>query len=307
MTETRTRTLTADVAIPYVGFGTYLVTDADAEHVVREAIGAGYRHIDTAEFYGNEAGIGRGIRTAIEAGDVTRQDIFVTTKLWPGNAAWGDVPKTTDTTIASLDASLARLGLDHVDLYLIHATFERAERIAQWRGLVTLLEQGKTRAIGVSNFSMTHLEDLEAAGLPRPAANQIELHPWSQKSELVAYMADKGITPIAYSSLVPLSTWRSAEGQESAKTDAMRNDGARADSPFKVMAEAHGVSEAQVLLRWAIQKGYPVLPKSIHAERMRQNAHLFSFELSDAEMAAIAKMDRGDGVAWPVGDPTKLG
>ena len=137
-----------------------------------------------------------------------------------------------------------------------------------------------------------------------PAANQIELHPWSQKPELVRYLDDNAITPIAYSSLVPLSTWRTAEGQDSAKTDQMKADGEQADAPFKVMAKKYGVSEAQVLLRWAIQKGYPVLPKSTNPERIRQNADIFGFTLDAADMAAIETMDRGDGVAWNAGDPT---
>jgi 2,5-diketo-D-gluconate reductase A len=307
MTEDRTRALTADLAIPYLGFGTYLIPDAEASAAVYEAILAGYRHIDTAEVYRNEAGVGDGIRRALAAAGLSRSDVFVTTKLWPGNAAWGQTPKTTESTIASLHESLERLGFDHVELYLIHATFDREQRLAQWRGLVELQRQGKARAIGVSNFDIAHLEDLEAAGLPRPAANQIELHPWSQKPALVRYMAEKGITPIAYSSLVPLSTWRAAEGHGSAKTSAMQADGERADSPFKTMAAKHGVSEAQVLLRWAIQSGYPVLPKSTKPERMRQNADVFSFTLDDADMAAIATMDRGDGVAWSVGDPTRFG
>jgi 2,5-diketo-D-gluconate reductase A len=300
-----TRPLTPDIEIPLLGFGTYLIPDDEAATAVREAIRAGYRHIDTAEGYQNEAGVGAGIRQALDAEGLARSDLFVTTKLFPGNAAWGQPVKDTAATVRSLEESLARLGLDYVDLYLIHAPFGGEERIAQWRGLVELQRRGKARAIGVSNFDIPHLEELRAAGLPVPAADQIELHPWSQKPELVRYLADQGITPIAYSSLVPLSTWRHAEGHDSAKTDRMRADGEQADAPFKVMAREHGVSEAQVLLRWAVQKGYPVLPKSTNPDRIRQNADLFGFELDDADMAAIEEMDRGDGVAWAPGDPTK--
>ena len=305
MSDERARDLAPDVKIPYLGFGTYLIPDSEAAVAVHEAIRAGYRHIDTAEFYQNEAGVGEGIRRGLESEGLSRRDLFVTTKLWPGNAAWGQTPKTTETTIASLEESLARLGLDYVDLYLIHAPFEREQRRAQWRGLVALEEQKKARAIGVSNFSIAHLEELEAAGLPRPQANQIELHPWSQKPQLVRYLAERGIVPIAYSSLVPLSTWRAAPGHDSAKSAAMKSDGERADSPFKALARKYGVSEAQVLLRWGVQKGYPVLPKSTNPERLRQNADIFSFRIDDADMAAIETMDRGDGVAWSVGDPTK--
>lgn len=302
---TRTRALTPEIEIPYVGFGTYLIANDEAAAAVREAIRAGYRHVDTAEFYQNEEGVGAGIGQALTAEGLSRGELFVTTKLWPGNAAWGQTPKTTESTIASLNESLERLELDYVDLYLIHAPFDREQRLAQWRGLIALKEQGKARAIGVSNFNVTHIEELEAAGLPLPQANQIELHPWSQKPELVRYLAENGITPIAYSSLVPLSTWRTAPGHDSAKNDEMRSDAKRADSPFKVMAAKYNVSEAQVLLRWAIQKGYPVLPKSTNPERIRQNADVFSFSIDDGDMAVIEKLDRGDGVAWPVGDPTK--
>lgn len=307
MNQERERNLSADVKIPFLGFGTYLIPDAEAASAVHEAIKAGYRHIDTAEFYQNEAGVGEGIRRALKSEGLSRKDLFVTTKLFPGNAAWGQTPKTTETTISSLNESLERLGLDYVDLYLIHAPFEREQRLAQWRGLVKLQEQKKARAIGVSNFNIGHLKELEAAGLPQPQANQIELHPWSQKPELVRYLEERGIVPIAYSSLVPLSTWRSAPGHASSKTDAMKADGERADSPFKVMAKKYGVSEAQVLLRWGVQKGYPVLPKSTNPDRLRQNADIFSFRIDDADMATIEKMDRGDGVAWAVGDPTKAG
>ena len=301
----KTRILTANVEIPYLGFGTYLISDPDAVAAVREAIRAGYRHIDTAEGYENESGVGAGIKQALESEGLTRADLFVTTKLWPGNPAWGQPAKTTASTVTSLEESLERLGLDYVDLYLIHAPFERDQRLAQWRGLVELKRQGKARAIGVSNFSIKHLEEFKAAGLPMPDANQIELHPWSQKPELVRYLNENAIVPIAYSSLVPLSTWRTAEGQDSAKTNQMKADGERADAPFKTMARKYGVSEAQVLLRWAIQKGYPVLPKSTDPDRIRKNADVFGFEIDDGDMAAIAKMDRGDGVAWAMGDPTK--
>lgn len=304
-TQEATRTITTGVEIPYLGFGTYLIADNEAAALVSEAIRAGYRHIDTAEGYRNESGVGTGLRQALESEKLTRSQIFVTTKLWPGNPAWGQAAKTTETTVASLEASLARLGLDYVDLYLIHAPYERDQRLAQWRGLLELQRQGKARAIGVSNFGIEHIEELRAADLPLPAANQIELHPWSQKPELVRYLNDNAITPIAYSSLIPLATWRSAAGQDSAKTEQMKADGQQADAPFKIMARKYGVTEAQILLRWAIQKGYPVLPKSTNPERIRTNADVFGFDIDDEDMAAIEKMDRGDGVAWASGDPTK--
>ena len=301
----KTQTLTMDVEIPCLGFGTYLIADGEVDAAVSEAIRVGYRHIDTAEGYQNESGVGAGIKQALESEGLARSDLFVTTKLWPGNPAWGQSAKTTESTVTSLDESLERLGLDYVDLYLIHLPFERDQRLAQWRGLVELKRQGKARAIGVSNFSVKHIEELKAAGLPMPDANQIELHPWSQKPELVRYLNENAVTPIAYSSLVPLSTWRTAEGHDSAKTDQMKADGEQADASFKVMANKYGVSEAQVLLRWAIQKGYPVLPKSTNPDRIRKNADIFGFNLDNEDMAAIGKMDRGDGVAWAMGDPTK--
>jgi 2,5-diketo-D-gluconate reductase A len=281
-------------SIPQLGFGVFKVDPAQTERIVADALEIGYRHIDTARIYGNEAGVGR----ALAASDIPREELYVTTKLWNDDQG-------TQSVFDAFDASLERLGLDYVDLYLIHAPFERDQRLAQWRGLVELKRLGKARTIGVSNFSIQHIEELKAAGLPMPAVNQIELHPWSQKPELVQYLDDNAITPVAYSSLVPLSTWRSAAGQGSAKTDQMKADGEQADAPFKVMAKKYGVTEAQVLLRWAVQKGYPVLPKSTDPDRIRKNADIFGFNIDDHDMAAIAKMDRGDGVAWAMGDPTK--
>lgn len=298
-------TLANGIKMPMVGFGTYLIQDEDAQSHVHQAIRLGYRHVDTAEAYGNENGVGAGIRTAAQAFGIPREEIFVTTKLWSGNEAWGHPPRTYDSTIESLNASLERLQLEYADLYLIHAPFPRAQRLEQWKALVELKRQGKVRAIGVSNFNEAHIQEIKSAGLPLPDVNQIELHPWSQKPDLVSYLIKNNISIIAYSSLVPLSSWRNAEGQASAKTDQMKADGAEPDSPFKRMARKYGVSEAQVLLRWGIQKGYAVLPKSTDAQRIRQNMELFGFEIDKEDMAAIATMDRGEGVAWSTGDPTQ--
>ncbi len=294
-----------EIEMPTVGFGTYLIDNDRAEAAVTAALAAGYRHIDTAEAYRNEQGVGAAVRAVLAAEAASRDDLFITTKLWPGNPAWGMPSKTYETTIESLEASLDRLQLDHVDLYLIHAPFNPEQRLEQWRALVELRRLGKTRAIGVSNYDRAHIEEIRAAGMPLPDANQIELHPWSQKPALVGYLIDNRIARIAYSSLAPLSTWRTAEGQNSAKTEAMQADSESADSPFKAMAARYGVSEAQVLLRWAVQSGYAVLPKTENPERMRMNLDLFSFAIDDADMTALATMDRGDGFAWSEGDPMR--
>lgn len=300
-TTPTTFALNPDTAIPAVGFGTYLISNDDAETAISSAIAAGYRHIDTASGYRNEETVGAGIRTGLQNEGIARADLFVTAKLWPGNPAWGDAPKTREQTLEECDASLARLGLDYVDLYLIHAPYGGDMRLEQWRALLELKASGKARSIGVSNFNESHLDEIKTAGLPMPDANQIELHPWSQKPQLLAYMADHDIAPIAYSSLVPLSTWRVEEGQDSAKTEDMKADG----TAFKAMAEKYEVSEAQLLLRWGVQNGYAVLPKSLNPDRMRQNIDLFSFAIDEADMSKMATMDRGDGVAWASGDPSK--
>ena len=293
--------LNADKAIPAVGYGTYLISNNDAPAAISAAIFSGYRHIDTASGYQNEITVGAGIREGLATAEISREALFVTAKLWPGNPAWGETPKTAAQVVAECDESLKRLGLDYVDLYLIHAPYGGDKRVEQWRALLELQEAGKARSIGVSNFNQEHLEEIKVAGLPMPDANQIELHPWSQKPALIAYMAENDITPIAYSSLLPLSTWRTEEGHDSAKTDQMKADG----GAFNAMAAKYNVSEAQLLLRWGVQNGYAVLPKSLNPERMRQNIELFSFAIDDADMAQMATMDRGDGVAWASGDPSK--
>lgn len=293
--------LNADTAVPLVGFGTYKIEDAQAEVSVTEALRAGYRHIDTAEGYRNEDGVGRAIRGS----SLRRDEIFVTTKLWPGNESRGDEVKSYTATLSALDSSLTRLGLDYVDLYLIHAPCAGSKRLEQWEALVKAQEQGKARSVGVSNFSISHLEQIRSAGLPQPEANQIELHPWSQKPDLVEYLQTAGVQAIAYSSLVPLSNWRIASGlEDNVKSQEMIAEGELEDSPFKAMAAKYGVTEAQLLLRWGVQKGYAVLPKSINPQRIRENIDLFSFEIDDPDMSILASLDRGPGVAWSVGDPT---
>jgi 2,5-diketo-D-gluconate reductase A len=292
--------------IPLVGFGTYLIPNDDAEKVVGDALDAGYRHIDTAEGYGNEEGIGRAINTRIARGDFNRDELFITTKLWPGAPIYGQTVKTYEETLASLNKSLEKLGVEYVDLYLIHVPVDQRSRLQHWKALVELQRLGKAKSIGVSNFTQAHIEELVAAGYPLPAANQIELHPWSQKHELVDYMQSKGILPIAYSSLVPLSSWRTGEGQDSAKTADMQQEGEDLNSPFKRIAAKYGVTESQLLLRWAIENGYPVLPKTTRPERMRQNLDLFHFSIDGADLAEMRALNRDASVAWPVGDPSEL-
>jgi 2,5-diketo-D-gluconate reductase A len=303
----RTIRLEGGSELPTVGFGTYLIPDSASEQAVFQALRVGYRHVDTAEGYNNERGVGSAIRKALDELGLTRSQVFVTTKLWPGNPAWGDPPKTPAQIVAALSTSLDRLQTEYVDLYLTHAPFAGPQRLDQWRALLELKDAGRAKALGVSNFGVGHLDEIDAAGLPLPEVNQIELHPWSQKSDLIAYMERKGIRAIAYSSLVPLASWRSEAGQDSAKTDTMKADGARADSPFRRMAIKYGVSEAQVLLRWAVQRGFGIIPKSTREDRMKQNLDVFSFAIDASDMTALAEMDRGEGVAWAVGDPMATG
>ncbi|MFT6396387.1 MAG: 2,5-diketo-D-gluconate reductase A [Bradymonadia bacterium] len=293
--------LTNHAAIPAVGFGTYLIPVEDVATVVGAALRQGYRHIDTAEGYRNEAAVGDAIAGFLDESGLTRAELFVTTKLWPGNPAWGMPTKDYEGTLTAFEKSLEELGLDYVDLYLIHTPFAGEMRTEQWRALVELKKQGKARAIGVSNYDQEHIEEIRAAGLPLPDANQVELHPWSQKTDLIGYLKQNSIQPIAYSSLLPLSSWRSVEGQESAKTEEMKADAETA--PFKKLAAKYDVSEAQVLLRWAVQSGFAILPKSTNTKRMAANKDLFGFHIDDADMAAIETMDRGAGVAWISGDP----
>jgi len=288
--------------VPRIGLGTYNMNSQEAEDMTYAAIEYGYRHIDTAAVYRNEDGVGAALRKIFADTDLKRSDITITTKLWPGGLVKVDRVKNKEGTIKSLDKSLRNLDLDFVDLYLIHSPHAKNKRLDQWETLLSQQEQNKVKNIGVSNWGINHIEELNDKGYPLPAANQIELHPWSQKPELVSYLKEKGIDIIAYSSLVPLSTWRHKDGENSLKTDEMYKDSENSESPFKKLASQYEVTEAQLLLKWALQLGYAILPKSIQIDRMKNNFDL-NFTISEIDMQLIEQLDRGGSVTWEYGDP----
>lgn len=259
-------TLHDGVEIPQLGFGVFQVPPEDTREVVEQALGVGYRHIDTAGAYRNEKGVGE----AIAASGLARQDLFVTTKLW--NSEQG-----LETTLAAFEASLDRLGLDHVDLYLIHWPVPGADRFVDtWRAFERIHDEGRSRTIGVSNFRVEDLERLEAETETRPTVNQIELHPRLQQGELRAWHADHGIVTEAWSPL--------AQGE------------LLDDETVVAIAERHGRTPAQAILRWHLQLGNVVFPKSVTPQRIRENIELFDFELSEAEMAEFERLDRGERI-----------
>ena len=288
--------------VPRIGLGTYNMNSQEAEDMSYAAIKYGYRHIDTAAVYRNEDGVGRALKRIYEDTDLKRSDLTITTKLWPGGLVKVDRVKNNVGAIKSLDKSLRNLDEDYVDLYLIHSPHAKNKRLEQWETLLTQQEQGKVKNIGVSNWGINHIEELNDKGYPLPSANQIEIHPWSQKPELVSYLKENDIDIIAYSSLVPLSTWRHKDGENSLKTDEMYKDGNDLESPFKKMASKYDVTEAQVLLKWALQLGYAILPKSIQIDRMQENFEL-DFGIDDEDMNLIEQLDRGGSVTWEYGDP----
>ena len=254
--------------IPQFGLGVWQVEDAEAERVVSDAIEVGYRHIDTARVYKNEAGVGK----AIAASGVPRDELFVTTKLW--NSDQG-----ADTTRAAAEASLERLGLDFVDLYLIHWPAPKyGKHVESWKTLIEIRDAGLARSIGVSNFLKVHLDDLFAETDVVPVVNQIELHPAFQQRDLRAFHEQHGILTESWS---PLG---------SGNYDLAELPG------FAAIAERHGKSVQQIAIRWHIQEGLIVFPKTTHRERMIENADVFDFELSADDMATIAACDRDQRV-----------
>jgi len=265
------RTMADGNAIPLLGLGTWPLDDDGAHAVVADALRAGYRLVDTATNYGNERGVGRAIREA----DIQREEVFVTTKL-PG-AQHGH-----REALAGLDESLARLGLDHVDLYLIHWPLPMVGKYVEtWRAFVELREQGKARSIGVSNFTPAQIDEITEATGVRPVVNQVEVHPEFSQRELRAWHDEHGIVTESYSPLGP-------------DTDVLRHP------EIGAIAAALGRTPAQVILRWHVQLGAVPIPKSADPTRLRQNLDVFSFELDQDQMAALDAINRDNRTG---GDP----
>jgi 2,5-diketo-D-gluconate reductase A len=250
--------------VPQFGFGVFQIPTEQTVTAVRTALDAGYRHIDTAQMYGNEAEVGR----AIAESGVAREEIFVTTKLDNGCHAY-------DAALGALDESLRKLGFDYVDLFLIHWPRPQEGRYVEtWTALEKLKADGKARSIGVSNFTVEHLERLAERTGTVPAVNQIELHPQFPQAALRAYHTEHGIATEAWSPI----------GQGG---DLLQ------DERLRALADAHGRSPAQVVLRWHIQLGNIVFPKSVTPERIRENIDVFDFELSADDMAVVDGLDTG--------------
>ena len=250
--------------IDQLGYGVWQVPDAEAEIVVGKAIDAGYRHIDTAKIYGNEEGVGR----AIAASSVPREELFITTKVWNADQGY-------ENTLAAADASLQRLGLDYVDLYLIHwLQPKRGTYVDTWKALIQLQKDGKAKSIGVCNFTIEALEELYAETGVRPVINQVETHPYFPQSELRAYEAQHGILHESWSPL----------GQGG---DLL------ADPVLVKIAEKHKASVAQVVIAWHLALGNVVIPKSVTDARIIENFASLQLTLDDEDLAAINGLDRG--------------
>jgi 2,5-diketo-D-gluconate reductase A len=251
------------VEIPQLGFGVFQVPPEDTQETVEEALATGYRHIDTAAAYRNERGVG----AAIAASGIPREEIFVTTKLWNSQQGY-------ESTLGAFRKSLDRLGLDHVDLYLIHWPVPTEGRaLDTWRAFERIHEEGGARTLGVSNFRIEDLEMLEREAEVQPTINQIELHPHLQQAELRAWHEEHGIATEAWSPL--------------AQGDLLVNE------TISAVASRHGRTPAQVILRWHLQLGNVVIPKSATPKRIRENFELFDFELSEEDMTEIAALDVG--------------
>ncbi|HEV7562152.1 MAG TPA: aldo/keto reductase [Solirubrobacterales bacterium] len=265
-TEVPVLTLHDGVEIPQLGFGVFQVPADETQTAVETALATGYRHIDTAAAYGNEAGVA----AAIAAAGIPRDEVFVTTKLWNSEQGY-------DSTLAACERSLQELDTDYFDLYLIHWPVPAEDRFLDtWRAFERIKAEGKSRSIGVSNFRIEDLERLRGEAEEQPTVNQVELHPHLQQPELRGWHAEHAIATEAWSPLA---------------------QGALLDEETIVTVAAHHErTPAQVILRWHVQIGNVVIPKSVTPARIEENFRIFDFELSEDDMAAIARLDRGERI-----------
>ena len=270
-----TVTLNNGVQMPILGFGVFQIPADQTEQAVTDALAAGYRHLDTAASYGNEAAVGR----AIAASGIPRAELFVTTKLWVQDT--GEEP-----TRRAFDASLRRLGLDYLDLYLIHQPY--GDYYGSWRAMRALTEQGLARAVGVSNFYPDRLVDLIDRTGFTPAVNQIETHPYFQRQADHDLMVERGVQHESWGGF--------AEGRNNLFTDPTLTE----------IGAAHGKSVAQVVLRWLTQRGIVAIPKSVQPARMAANLDIFDFTLTDEQLARIAAMDTGTTLFFDHRDPAMV-
>lgn len=269
----QTVTLNNGIHMPILGFGVYQVGPDETEAAVAAALAAGYRSIDTAAAYGNEQAVG----AAIAKSGIARDELFITTKLWVQDAP------AEQNTARAFDESLRRLGLDYLDLYLIHQPF--GDYYGQWRAMEKIHRDGRARAIGVSNFAADRIVDLILNNEITPAVNQIETNPFHQRVDDQRLLAGEG---------VQLESWGPfAEGKNGLFTNEL----------LAGIGEAHGKSVAQVVLRWMIQRGIVVIPKSVKPERMAQNLDVFDFELTDDDMSRIATLDQRTSQFFDHRDP----
>ncbi len=260
-------TLNNGIHMPQLGFGVYQVPDEETPQVVATALEAGYRSFDTATLYGNEESTGR----ALAESGIPREELFVTTKLWNTDQGY-------DAALRAFDSSLESLGMDYVDLYLIHWPLPARDLYVEtWRALEKVHAEGRARSIGVSNFQPAHLTRLIEETDVVPAVNQVELHPRLQQEELRAFDAGHGIATEAWS---PLG----------------RGNGVLDDPAVTGIAGKHGRTPAQVVLRWHLQLGNVVIPKSVTPARIRENIDVFGFELDEADQAALGALETGERV-----------
>jgi 2,5-diketo-D-gluconate reductase A len=263
------------IAMPQLGFGVWQVPEDEVEAAVGHAIKTGYRSIDTAAAYQNEEGVGR----AIAASGVPREELFVTTKLWNNHQGY-------DTALKAFDSSVDRLGIEVIDLYLIHWPAPAQDRyVDTWRALLQLREDGRVRAVGVCNFNVDHLQRLHDETGEYPAINQIELHPYLQQGELREFHAAHDIITEAWS---PLAS----------------GGAVLADDTLREVAARHGVTPAQAILRWHMQLGNVVIPKSVTPSRIEENFGIFGFELDSDDLSSVATLDRGERTGP---DPAEFG